>query len=201
MFKIAVLACLLSTIISSVQGHGYVQEITAGGTKYTGYLPYTDPYMNPVPQRIVRKVPGNGNSILVSPHPFDPSTYLITGPVEDLTLIDVQCNGWSAGGSSYDTVPAPLVAKVAAGSQIALNWTLWPDSHEGPMITYMARAPSDITKWMPGKSAVWFKIAESGKGSDGKWAAADKLNANNGIYTFTIPKNLKAGQYIIRHEM
>lgn len=29
-----------------VHGHGYVQEIAVGSTKYTGYLPYTDPYYN-----------------------------------------------------------------------------------------------------------------------------------------------------------
>ncbi len=40
-----------------------------------------------------------------------------------------------------------------------------------------------------------------GKDASGKWAASDTLLANNGIYTFTIPKNLKAGQYIIRNEM
>ncbi|KAJ8075535.1 hypothetical protein PM082_021165 [Marasmius tenuissimus] len=64
----------------------------------------------------------------------------------------------------------------------------------------MARAPSDITKWSPGTSAVWFKVAQAGKTADGKWAATDGLYATNSIYTFTIPKNLKAGQYIIRHE-
>ena len=69
------------------------------------------------------------------------------------------------------------------------------------MITYMARAPSDITKWSPGTDAVWFKVAEAGKTSDGKWAATDILTADNSIYTFTIPATLKPGQYIIRHEM
>ncbi|KAF9270473.1 glycoside hydrolase [Marasmius fiardii PR-910] len=180
MLRLTVIACLLCTIISSVQGHGYVQEITLDGKKYPGYNPNTDPYTTPTPQRIVRKIPGNG-------------------PVEDLNLIDVQCNGYTAGG--FQTAPAPIVAPVTAGSQVALNWTLWPDSHKGPIITYMARAPSDITKWSPGNSAVWFKVAESGKDSSGVWATTDKLNANNGIYMFTIPKNLKAGQYVIRHEI
>lgn len=91
------------------------------------------------------------------------------------------------------------------------------------MITYLARASSDITKWQPGTeyvhhaharrplsrvdhscallSAVWFKIAESGKTADGKWAATDLLTATNSIYTFTIPPKLQPGQYIIRHEM
>ncbi|KAJ3574983.1 hypothetical protein NP233_g1403 [Leucocoprinus birnbaumii] len=184
MFKLAITAAVaLLGLISQVEAHGYVQEITLGSTKYTGYLPYSDPYYPTPPPRIVRKIPGNG-------------------PVEDLSLIDVQCNGWTAGGAQYaGSAPAPLVGTVAAGSQVKLNWTLWPDSHEGPMITYMARAPSDITKWNPGTSAVWFKVHQVGKDSSGKWAAADILNANNGIYTFTIPKNLKAGQYIIRHEI
>ncbi|KAF7980238.1 hypothetical protein HWV62_39367 [Athelia sp. TMB] len=69
------------------------------------------------------------------------------------------------------------------------------------MITYMARAPSDITKWLPGTDAVWFKVAESGKTASGLWASTDILTADDSIYTFTIPSTLKAGQYIVRHEM
>ena len=84
----------------------------------------------------------------------------------------------------------------------------------------MARAPSDITQWQPGNSygsalqgfsqkyanvmydsAVWFKVAEEGKTSDGEWAATDLLAASDSIYTFTIPPKLKPGQYIVRHEM
>lgn len=95
-----------------------------------------------------RKIPGNG-------------------PVENLSLIDVQCNGWSAGGV-IGSAPAPLVGTVAAGATVTLNWTAWPDSHKGrkfdvldlekllidvvALITYMARAPSNITSWNPGTS-------------------------------------------------
>ena len=42
------------------KGHGYVQEVDIGSDKYTGYLPYTDPYTSPQPKRIIRKIPGNG---------------------------------------------------------------------------------------------------------------------------------------------
>ncbi|KAH6907153.1 hypothetical protein BKA70DRAFT_1284073, partial [Coprinopsis sp. MPI-PUGE-AT-0042] len=41
----------------------------------TRYLPYVDPYMSPTPQCIVRKVPWNG-------------------PVENLDLLDFQCNSY-----------------------------------------------------------------------------------------------------------
>ncbi|KAK0219122.1 glycoside hydrolase [Armillaria fumosa] len=131
-----------------------------GSTKYTGYLPYSDPYYNLVPQRIVRQIPSNG-------------------PVEDLTLIDLQCNGYMAG--DYYTAPAPIYRTVAAGSKVALNWTTWPDSHKGPMITYMARAPDNvnITAWSPGTSAVWFKVTKNGKTSACLWAATDLLTASN----------------------
>ncbi|KXN80632.1 Polysaccharide monooxygenase Cel61a [Leucoagaricus sp. SymC.cos] len=182
--KLALAVASLLSATVSVRGHRYVQEIVNDGTKYTGYLLYMDPYMNPVPERIVCKIPGNG-------------------PVTDLSLIDVQCNGYTDGGEPGST-PAPIFATVAAGSQIALNWTTWPESHIGPMITYMALASSDITSWSPGTRqvlAVWFKVDEMGKDSSGKWAATDILSANDNIYTFTVPKNLKPGQYIICHEI
>ncbi|KAI0371174.1 glycoside hydrolase family 61 protein [Pilatotrama ljubarskyi] len=166
---------------ASVDAHGYVQDVVIGSTHYTGYLPYQDLYMNPAPQRIIRPIPGNG-------------------PVTDLSLIDIQCNGYTEGGV-IGSSPAPIFATVAAGSQVHLNWTTWPDSHVGPIITYLARAPTDITKWQPSDAAVWFKIDESGKTADGKWAATDLLTATDSIYTFTIPPKLKAGQYIIRHEI
>ena len=69
------------------------------------------------------------------------------------------------------------------------------------MITYMAEAPSDITQWQPGTSPVFFKVAESGKTSDGKWASTDILSADDSIYTFTVPASLKPGQYLVRHEI
>lgn len=43
-------------LVSPSAGHGYVQEQTVGGTTYTGYLPWTDPYHSVPPQRIIRSV-------------------------------------------------------------------------------------------------------------------------------------------------
>ncbi|KAF8233993.1 glycoside hydrolase family 61 protein [Tricholoma matsutake] len=175
---------LLATLVS-VQGHGYVQEVIISGvTTYIGYLPYSDPYYHSPPKRIIRKIPGDG-------------------PVTDVSSIDVQCNGWTAGGFP-GSAPAPLFATVAAGSDLTLKWTKWPASHVGPIITYMARAQRDITQWYPNTSAVWFKIAEAGKSTDAsgtaQWATS-QLIASNNTYTFTIPRDLQAGQYIIRNEI
>ncbi|KAF6744850.1 glycoside hydrolase family 61 protein [Ephemerocybe angulata] len=166
-------------LAAGVAAHGYVQEITLGSTLYTGYLPYNDVYVTPTPERLIRKIPGNG-------------------PIEDLTLIDLQCNGWSEGGY-VGSAPAPLVGTIAAGETVTFNWTAWPDSHKGPILTYLARAPDgvDIRKWEPGTDAVWFKIDHAGKDKDEKWAADEFLTT----YSVKIPPKLKPGQYIIRHEI
>ncbi|EIM86641.1 glycoside hydrolase family 61 protein [Stereum hirsutum FP-91666 SS1] len=177
----ALTAFFVGLRIPSVHAHGYVQDVVVDSTHYTGYLPYSDPYYNPVPERIIRAIPGNG-------------------PVTDLSLIDVQCNGYTDGGV-IGSEPAPIYATVAAGDEMHLNWTTWPDSHIGPMITYMALAPSDITEWLPGTDAVWFKVAEAGKAADGTWASTTGLTATDSIYTFTVPATLKPGQYIVRHEI
>jgi hypothetical protein len=36
------LIALVSLVATHVAAHGYVQELTLGSEKYTGYLPYSD---------------------------------------------------------------------------------------------------------------------------------------------------------------
>jgi hypothetical protein len=122
------------SIVSSaalVAAHGYIDNATIGGEFYQFYQPFQDPYMNPQPERISRPVQGNG-------------------PIEDITLADLQCGGFVAGGI-VGSEPAPLHAPAAAGSSVTMQWTLWPDSHVGPSLTYMARCPdTGCNDWMPG---------------------------------------------------
>ncbi|KAH8144516.1 uncharacterized protein LAJ45_11491 [Morchella importuna] len=174
-FSLAAAAAALLNA-SGTLAHGYVSDLTIGGTTYTGYLPYSDPYYATPPERIVRKIPGNG-------------------PVEDLTSVDLQCNGYLGSGSA----PAPLSATVAAGSSISLHWTTWPDSHHGPVITYLAKCPGACSSYSPGTAAVWFKVAEAGKLADGTWASDPFITGQ--AYTFTVPSSLAAGEYIVRHEL
>lgn len=61
---------------------------------------------------------------------------------------------------------------------------------------------TSITKWDPSTDAVWFKIDEAGWTAANGWAATDVLtNKLNSIWPVTIPANLKAGQYLLRHEI
>lgn len=69
-----------------VRSHGYVQDVVIGSTHYTGYLPYTDPYYNPPPQRVIRQIPGNGTRVPYSLFISYSMPYL--GPVTDLSLIE-----------------------------------------------------------------------------------------------------------------
>ena len=140
-----------AVLAATVSAHGYVDNVTVAGVFYEvsclplllfsqptftnnvkGYQPYTDPYTSPIPNRIIRPVQGNG-------------------PILDLTLIDLQCGGWTAGGI-VGSEPANLTAgPVAAGSTVSLRWTLWPTSHCGPLITYMAQCPNnDCENYLPG---------------------------------------------------
>ncbi|TFK21798.1 glycoside hydrolase [Coprinopsis marcescibilis] len=179
--QLAVVVGLLGECLS-VLGHGFVREITLGSSVHPGYHPFVDSWWTPPPQRIVRKVPG-------------------ISPIEDLTLIDVQCNGNTA--ANYFTEPAPLVGQVSAGETVKLEWLNYAgDNHKGPLLTYLARAPSnaDITRWNPGTDAVWFKVKHDGKDEEGKWAAPEMFSTHNSTYEFRIPANLIPGQYLIRHE-
>ncbi|TQN74094.1 Polysaccharide monooxygenase Cel61a [Colletotrichum shisoi] len=166
-----------------VAAHGYVDTGLIGGENYTFYQPYQDSYANPAPDRISRPIQGNG-------------------PVEDVTSIDIQCGGYTAGGFKGSS-PAKLVAKVAAGEEVILKWTLWPDSHIGPTITYMAKCPSDdCTSWQPGTEAVWFKVQEAGReGTSKTWATTPLMKAGNPGVKYTIPECIAPGQYLVRHEI
>jgi len=175
-----IVACILG-FAALVTGHGYVDNATIGGTYYQFYQPYADPYTNPAPKRISRPIQGNG-------------------PVESVTLIDLQCGGYTAGGIS-GSQPAALHAPAAAGSTVTLRWTLWPESHVGPVITYMARCPdAGCNDWQPGTSAVWFKIKEGGRtGTSNTWASSPLMVAGSAVQ-YTIPSCLKPGYYLVRHE-
>ena len=69
MFALLFAAASSLASLGGVAAHGYVQDVVVGSTHYTGYLPYSDPYYSPPPERIIRKIPGNG-------------------PVQDVTLIE-----------------------------------------------------------------------------------------------------------------
>ncbi|KAI0358477.1 hypothetical protein OH77DRAFT_1397441 [Trametes cingulata] len=157
---------------SVVNAHGYVKWYKMGGQNYTGWLPFTDPYESPVPSRIERKIPSDA-------------------PITDASSPDIACNqGGESGVKAYGTVEA--------GSSITFGWTNWPADHQGPVSTYMAACNGDCST-LSAPNAKWFKIDAAGY-SNGKWAAT-QLIENGNQWTSTVPKELKAGEYLVRHEI
>lgn len=67
---------------------------------------------------------------------------------------------------------------VTAGESIDLQWNTWPESHHGPVITYLAPVNgefADITK----ADLQWFKIdaggLNDGSTAPGDWASDDLI--------------------------
>jgi len=167
-----VIIIALSSVLTSVNAHGYVQEVQIDGKQYSGWLPWVDPYAEPVPTRIVRKVPGDG-------------------PILDNTSKDLACNQGGETGTK-------MVADINAGSKITFQWNTWPADHLGPVSVYMASCNGECSSFNTA-NAKWFKIDE--KGYTNKVWASQNLIANNNSWTATIPSELAAGQYLVRNEI
>ncbi|KXJ85854.1 glycoside hydrolase, partial [Microdochium bolleyi] len=87
------------------------------------------------------------------------------------------------------------------GDTLTIYWNTWPESHKGPVYNYLAPV-SNFASASPG-SLGWTKISQAGyiSGSNpGNWAT-DTLIASNFSSTVKIPSRLKAGNYVLRHEI
>ena len=96
--------------------------------------------------------------------------------------------------------PAASTASVKAGGIVDFQWTAWPESHIGPVITYVAPCNGDCAS--VDKSALKFtKIAAEGYDVSTKTWAAVAMIKNNNTASVTVPSSLKAGNYVFRHEI
>ncbi|KAL6712374.1 hypothetical protein ACN47E_000251 [Coniothyrium glycines] len=123
------------------------------------------------------------------------------GPITDVTSNDIVCNG-----GPNPTTATNTVITVQAGSQATLTWrhTLTSSgsdvidaSHKGPVMAYMKKVSDAKTD--KGIGAGWFKIAQDD--FDGTKWGVDRLIANQGVQTITIPKCIAPGQYLLRGEL
>jgi cellulase len=72
-------------------------------------------------------------------------------------------------------------------------------SHKGPVITYMAKVTNATSLSVTGLK--WFKIQQDGLNTADQSWGVDRMIANKGKVTFTIPSCIPAGQYLLRHEV
>ncbi|KAF2442769.1 lytic polysaccharide monooxygenase [Karstenula rhodostoma CBS 690.94] len=112
------------------------------------------------------------------------------------TSADINCHKSTLAGQTY--------VNVKAGDTINFFWNTWPDSHKGPIISYIAPCNGECTSLSP-SSLKWSKISQAGlltatPGNIGIWAT-DNLMKNNFTAPSVILKNLKAGNYVVRYEI
>ncbi|KAJ7610422.1 glycosyl hydrolase family 61-domain-containing protein [Roridomyces roridus] len=173
--KSALATLFTASLIASTAAHGWIGEITIGGKVFSGNKPtQLQPSANP---SVVRQIVDNQ-------------------PVKDVTSAELTC-----GRSAQ---PAALVATAKPGDEVLVDWKtanangLW--FHDvGPMMTYMASCGSESCADFDASKAKWFKISEQGQDASGAWAQA-KLDTGSPAKV-TLPSNLKAGNYLLRHEI
>ncbi|KAF5370561.1 hypothetical protein D9758_001885 [Tetrapyrgos nigripes] len=164
---VVALAC-----IATVCGHGFVHTVVTDSQIYPGWNPFSDPYANPIPIRIVRKIQDDG---FVSSS--DP---------------DLGCNHEGDLGNAG-------LADVEAGSKVVFQWSYWPADHQGPVSTYMASCNGDCALFSA-REAQWFKIDAEGYDPNTKQWAADRLRANNNSWVSTVPTGIESGQYVSAYD-
>ncbi|KAJ5392040.1 hypothetical protein N7509_007530 [Penicillium cosmopolitanum] len=173
-------AGLLLASAALVASHGYVTSIDVDGTTYGGYLIDTYYYESDPPEIIAWSTTATDDGF-VAPSAYDSS--------------DIVCHRGSA--------PAALSAPVAPGGSVKMTWNTWPDDHHGPVITYLAKCDGDCAD-VDKTTLEFFKIDAGGLISEtaipGTWAS-DKLIEDSFSRTMTIPSDIEAGNYVLRHEI
>jgi cellulase len=163
--------------------HGFVKEIVADGKEYVGYNPTVAPW---VPDQDTVGWPSWNTDM---------------GPVygDQVGHADIVCQ--------INATNARRSATVAAGSNLTVTWTPWPESHHGPVLDYLAACPGGDCAVADKTQLEFFKIAEMGQlrlgaggGASGFWAA-DLLIAQAGAWSVPIPAGLRPGAYVLRHEI
>ncbi|KAI1421268.1 glycosyl hydrolase family 61-domain-containing protein [Xylaria sp. FL1777] len=177
-FRSSSLLAALTTAVS-VAAHGHVSNIVINGVSYQTYDPTVFPYQSDPPTVVGWTAADTDNGFV------DPTTY---------TSGDIVCH--------KSATPAGGFAQVAAGDSISIQWNTWPDSHKGPMMDYLAACNGDCSS-VDKTTLEFFKIDEAGildsSSAPGTWAS-DVMIGNNNTWLVQIPANLKAGNYVLRHE-
>ncbi|KAI8270208.1 putative endo-beta-1,4-glucanase D [Colletotrichum sp. SAR11_239] len=95
---------------------------------------------------------------------------------------------------------AAKTATVAAGSEVGFQMNFGAKiQHPGPLQIWMSKASGDLSSY--DGSGDWFKVYESGPTKFPLTGAAEEWGVyNKNIITFTVPKDLAAGDYLVRPE-
>ncbi|ODN97312.1 hypothetical protein L198_03875 [Cryptococcus wingfieldii CBS 7118] len=169
--KVALATLAGLAALPSALAHGHVTSWQIGDTTYAGFNPSNSAELGSTPERA--------------------TTNSDQGYADYTT--DVVATGGTATSSD-------LVANATAGDTVIVTWNTWPESHKGPVTQWMAHCPDDLCAGTAGADMDWFKISQSSYDESSDSWPTDYI-AKNLIWTFTLPTNLAAGQYLLRHEL
>ncbi|ODN76865.1 hypothetical protein, variant 2 [Cryptococcus amylolentus CBS 6039] len=169
--KVALATLAGLAALPSALAHGHVTSWQIGDTTYAGFNPSNSAELGSTPERA--------------------TTNSDQGPADYTT--DVIATGGTATSSD-------LVANATAGDTVIVTWNTWPESHKGSVTQWMAHCPDDLCAGTAGADMDWFKISQSSYDESSDSWPTDYI-AENLIWTFTLPTNLAAGQYLLRHEL
>ncbi|KEY73842.1 hypothetical protein S7711_03137 [Stachybotrys chartarum IBT 7711] len=124
---------------------------------------------------------------------------------KDYTSPDFVCHLGATNAQGYATVDA--------GSDIHFQWAGWPESHKGPVMTYLARCGDDSQSCatVDKTELEFFKVgsgalldpdqpATNFSSAMGVWAT-DVLISKNNTFLIEIPPTTPSGFYVLRHEI
>lgn len=177
--KVATTAAVVLAAAAGVAAHGHINNIVINGVSYPGYDLNVYPYMSNPPV-VVGWSSTNTDNGFVEPVNFGTA--------------DVICHRGSQNAKGY--------VQIRAGDSISFQWTVWPESHKGPVIDYLAPCNGRCDT-VNKETLKFFKIAQAGiltQGTPGTYAA-DVLIANNNTWRTQIPASIKPGHYVLRHEI
>ena len=102
--------------------------------------------------------------------------------------------------------PGNLWVEVDAGGDITLQWTDWPISHKGDVVSYLAPVGDVDFKDVKKETLGWHKFQEDGMHTQppsnskaGEWAS-DTFIADGSKITLQIPSYVAKGKYVLRNE-
>ncbi|KAL1695695.1 glycoside hydrolase family 61 protein [Schizophyllum commune] len=118
------------------------------------------------------------------------NNYNTQSPVQDVTSPDFTCY-------TSETHATATTAEVAAGSSVSIKAN-GPMYHAGVVNVYMASANPDAASY-DGSGQKWFKVYEIPPVTNGG-SSISFPGSDIDTITFTIPKSLPSGEYLIRAE-
>ncbi|KAF9873845.1 hypothetical protein CkaCkLH20_08579 [Colletotrichum karsti] len=139
------------------------------------------------------------NGVVTQPYEYVRRSTNGWSPVADVSSLDMVCN---EGGLNPETMAATKTATVAPGDILGFTVNI-EIGHPGPLAVYMSKAPDGVSASEYRGDGDWFKVyaltvttIDDNTIHWGNYKYAQAIRN----YTFQLPQEIPAGQYLLRAE-